>query len=205
MRLQLPGRMANGEIRRGHAPTLLQRGPGGETFQAIPVVGAATAIRVATEVVGDGDVAHLRVDETVDHLPVHHGATADAAPDGQVDEVADIPGRPPAGFPEGGHVDVCVELDRNVQRATNRAREVEPPPGELGRRGHVAERGGRRIEVQGAERPDADRAGRDVPEEPDHVFERGLGLPGREGGDGDVVRRRTHGADELAATRLDAA
>jgi len=79
------------------------------------VEGAAAFVRIAMAVMGNGNVAHFRVEEAVQQTAIHHASPADAGADGQVDERVEPPGRSPALLTEGRGIDISVEAHGHVE------------------------------------------------------------------------------------------
>ena len=66
-------------------------------------------------IVGDENVAHFRMNQTVQRRAVHHRAAADAGSDGDVQDVVETARRSPSRFGQRRRVDVGIEGDRQAR------------------------------------------------------------------------------------------
>ncbi len=148
----------------------------------------------------------------MEQASARHPTTADASPDGDVEEVLQSLSRAPTGLAEGGAVDVGIKGQWHARECpAQRAEEIEVPPARLRRRRDEAVGRGLFVEVHRTERRDTDRGQFPVAflllgEPGDHVGQEPFGvvagrelLSGPQAGIGSDADR----ADELCAARFD--
>ena len=171
------------------------------------MVRAAPGERIGVDVVGDAEVAELRMQEPVDERAVDHRAAADARTDGDVTEGVDVLRGAPPVLSERGGVHVGVEGDGHAEAPPELAGEIRVRPAGLGRGRHVSPRRRARPDVDGAEGTDADRG--DWPfafEERNRASDRLAGRRRRKGLDRGKVVGPGAGRDRcLRTARLDPA
>ena len=155
-------------------------------------------------------MACLRVEQPMDGLAVDDAPGADPGADGIVDKLLDSPRSPPEKFSIGSRIDVGVDHHRNLERISQRTNQVGIGPARFGRRRDVAVGWRSSIQVQRAERADADPTQRVRlhvgSKEVDRMADR-LGWAGGGKADfrQDILRPAAHHADEFRPTRFDPA
>ncbi len=203
MGFQLPGRMVSRQLIGRLPPAFADGRAGGHALQAVAVERAAPFVRVGVPIVGQGNVAKLRMHQAVRQPAIDQPTATDARADGQVDEGVQPLRRAPAPLPQPGNVDVGVEADGRTQPATNGPGQIGAGPAGLGRAGDVAEGRRVRVGVQRAKGGNAHRGhgavvGLLLAEEGQGAADGFVGCRRREARLGaHVVRPRAHGANEL--------
>ncbi len=146
------------DVLGGATPSCRERGSRGHSLQTVTVIGAHAAEHLDLgEGPGNRNVTHLRMQQTMDQVPVGHEATTDPRASRQIDHRVEAFAGTVAEFAEGGHIDVGVERHCHARQAlTQDAEDVDIGPAGLGCRGHEPVRRRRGIGVAGAERTDAD-------------------------------------------------
>ncbi len=195
-----PGGVGTGEVLTANAPASLHGMAGGETFEAIAMGETVAGEGIVREVVGDADVAHFGMGESVEELTVHHGSAADAGADGEVQEGIDAARSSPDVFAESGCVDVGIEED--ALDAGGFAEELDDwdaLPGELGSGGD-----GAAAEVDGAEAADAEGVDFEALQERNGLGEGFVRSGGGEFFADEFVRAGTDAADEFGTAGFDA-
>ena len=201
--------MVVGQVFGRFPPARLHRRAAGETFQAVAVKRADAGEWIGREIVGQADVAHLGVHETVRQLSVEQPAAADSRSNRQVDEGVQPAAGAPALLGQRRGVDVGIEADRHAKRGARGAGDRDVRPAGLWRRGDLSV--GRRIspQIHRPEGGDTDGGERPLPilfrrQEIQRLLERPLRRGRRESRLGtDVVWPRADKADELRAACFD--
>ena len=103
------------------------------------------------------NMAHFRMNQTVQRLSVDHHTAADTGTHGQIQPDLRALQRPPAIFTECRTVDVGVERDRHTKRLRQTRRDRGVGPAGLGRAGNMPPVGSRHIEPRWPERRDSNR------------------------------------------------
>jgi len=128
----------------------------GHPLQAIAVEGA-DAREVVVRMAGNGEMAHLRVAESVEDLAVDDRAAADPGPEGEVDERLQAPCRAQATLCQCRGIDVGVEPDRDAEGLHEWADQGRSRPARLGRRRDRSVARVARPQLDRPERADPDR------------------------------------------------
>ena len=143
---------------------------------------ARTRIGVALAVVGDAQVPHLGVQETVAGVAIDEQTRPDAGARGQIGEAPRSAPSAPALLADGRGGDVDVEGNGHAETIAQDARHRGVAPAGLGGVHHVSPRGRLGVDVDRPEGPDPDRPRGGVgAEEGADAFKRRGGLDGPEG------------------------
>ena len=176
--LQRPGRVLRRELVSGNAPAFLDRRPGGHALQARSVVGAVSFRHRVIRTDQDFYVPDFRMDQPVHRLAVDDQAAANAGADRHIETTVEPPRSAEPCFRQCRSVDVRVKADGHLQRLPERREQRIIAPGQLRRGGDIAKGRGSGVEIERAERPDAQRGEGKAPEifrHPRHRFRRGQG------------------------------
>lgn len=122
------------------------------------MIGAAGCC--ANRIVGvlvDPDVSRLRMEHAVHQLALAHHAGTHAGPNGQIQNVVEVPAASKRAFSQAGGIYVGVVPAWHAQGVTQRAEHVEVAPRNLGRVQDVAVLTGFGVHARGAERANAQR------------------------------------------------
>ena len=127
------------------------------------MVGADPVERVDRPIVRDEDMPHLGMARAVDRAAVDDRAAAEARAYRDVDEAVEPAAGAPADLAERGRVNVGVEPDGYLQLLADWAHDVCIAPARLGRGGDVPVRRRTGLQVDRAERADANGRQRGLP------------------------------------------
>jgi hypothetical protein len=96
------------------------------------MIGTAAGVGIGLQIVRNADVAHLRMEQSVDHFSIHQCSAADPGAHSEVENIRNTAPCAPTRFAGSSGVDVGVEADRYVEFALQGSGQIEILPVGLG-------------------------------------------------------------------------